>query len=113
MPLNRVKFLEIRDRATFIPAMAVELVGLSRPECYLLGRVGFSGGSRYIMLQRLVGNTATTDVWDWGQSRTMHCAHEYIIKEWESIHSGDVIDVEFIMGESEECKISEALEETY
>jgi hypothetical protein len=35
-------------------------------------------------------------------------AHDYIRNNWPTLKDGDVIDVEFILGETNERKISEA-----
>jgi hypothetical protein len=38
----------------------------------------------------------------------MGTAHAHILQNWHSLTSGDVIDVEFILGESKQPKESEA-----
>lgn len=104
-----VKFLEIRDRATFIPVVAVscELCGNNRDD-YLLRRAGY-GSVRCILLTHLGGGrTAYCDPYDW-DDRTFQVAHNYIIENWDEVHDSDVIDVEFILGESEKKKITEWL----
>jgi hypothetical protein len=37
-------------------------------------------------------------------------AHRYIEENWNALSDGDVIDVEFILGETKEKKISERYE---
>gem|GEM_PF-2943358 len=52
----------------------------------------------------------TYDPYDWsGTPRTYREAHKYIKQNWGILESGDVIDVEFILGETDTCKISERL----
>jgi hypothetical protein len=51
------------------------------------------------------GNSSA-DAYHWGD-RTMQTAHIYIDEHFAELNDGDVIDVEFILGESTEKKISE------
>ena len=115
-----VKLLEIRDRATFIPAMAIRLIvnessnTLYEKELWLLRRAGYnreqitiSQDVPYIILCKLDGVEAQYDPFQWGLSRTMRDAHRYIIDSWSFLKSGDLVDVEFINGETPHPKISE------
>jgi hypothetical protein len=113
----QVKALEIRDEGTFIPALAVDMnpsLGVFPERCeaqkYLLRRCGYPcDGRANIVLTRLDGNgKATNDPYEWG-GRTWPVAHHYIIEHWEELHDGDVVDVSFILGETEKPKVSERL----
>ena len=113
------KLFEIRDRATFIPILAVRLTPASEAERYLLARSGYGLDpdyqGAYVILCRIVGGASqahtTPDAWGRGQgTRTLSTAHHYIINNWEELTSGDVVDVEFILGETSEPKVSERLE---
>ncbi len=111
-----VKLFEIRDAATFIPILAVRLTPASGAEAYLLARSGYGlepeYQGAYIILCRIVGGEldARATPNHWGQStRTLSTAHHYIINNWEELASGDVVDVEFILGETTEPKVSERL----
>ena len=42
--------------------------------------------------------------------RTIQTAHKHIASNWQSLTSGDIIDVEYILNETKEKKISERLE---
>lgn len=114
-----VKLLEICDEATFIPAMAVRLLSRDDAEFYLLRRAGYSEAQiqlpnpqePYIILWRLEGGPANYDPYDW-TNRTMANAHKFIIENWRTLQSGQVIDVQFILGETKEPKRSERLGET-
>jgi hypothetical protein len=109
------KTIEIRDRMTFIPALAVSLKPGNLDDLYLLVRGGYdvAPGSKvnYVVLWRLEGGGPM--YWspdDWGdQPRTMKAAHEHIWLHWNEVESGDVVDVEFILGETDEPKVSESL----
>ena len=118
-----VKAIEIRDRRTFIPAIAIKMVpnmvAVDRSEYdaerYLLRRAGYGPALDYppcVVLCRMeasgVDRNATYDPYAWGQgTRTYLVAHEYIIEHFDQLESGAVVDVEFILGETKEPKKSE------
>jgi len=110
------KTFEIRDSATFIPMLAVKLEPACEADRYLLSRAGcgreLTTQSGYIQLCRIDGGEGTSqcDPHHWG-SRTIQTAHEYIVTHWGSLSSGTVIDVEYILGETDTKKVSEAFEE--
>ena len=111
------KLFEIRDSATFIPILAVRLIPAGHQEQYLLSRAGYGMDpeyqGQYVILCRIVGGQldarGTPDHWS-SSTRTLSTAHHYIINNWEQLASGDVVDVEFIKGETEAPKVSERLE---
>lgn len=109
-----VKYFEIRDRGTFIPVMAVKLRPQNEAERYLMGRAGYGRTpevqSKYILLSRIDGGEGkvSCDEHGWGAARTMGIAHGHIINNFDSLEHGQVIDVEFILGETPEPKVSEA-----
>jgi hypothetical protein len=125
------KAFEIRDRGTFIPVIATKMTPTALPpvdqtindwhksaeaERYLLRRAGYSADlSDYcVVLCRMeasgVDRNATYDPYAWGGGvRTYLVAHEHIIKHFDELESGAVIDVEFILKETKEPKISERL----
>lgn len=106
--------LEIRDEGTFIPALAVDMnpVGdqwaVGEAQRYLLRRCGYAcDGRPNVILTRLDGHgKATNDPYEWG-GRTWPVAHLYIIEHWHKLKDGDVVDVQFILGETKEPKRSE------
>ena len=102
------KVLEIRDEGTFIPALAVDINPDSAAQRYLMRRVGYPcDGRPNIVLTRLSGDgTATNDPYSWG-GRTFPVAHNYIIERWATLKDGDVVDVSFILGETDKPKVSE------
>jgi hypothetical protein len=118
------KALEIRDSHTFIPVIAVKMVPSlilkggqqvdDEAERYLLRRSGYGFANPCVVLVRMeasgVDRNATYDPFAWGGgSRTMTVAHDYITKNFDSLNSGDVIDVEFILGETKQPKQSERI----
>jgi hypothetical protein len=111
----RVKMFELRDRATFIPALAINLSPRNEAERYLLLRAGYGetkeDHEEYVLLCRIEGGRgmATCDPYNWTGNRTLHVAHQHIIEHFSDLESGDVIDVEFILGETERPKEPERL----
>lgn len=110
------KMLEIRDRGTFIPVLAIRLDPTCEEERWLLARAGFGREpeqqAEYILLCRIAGgpDKCTTDPFDWGQNpRTYYVAHEHIRRHWDELQSGSVVCVEHILGERPEPKQSERL----
>lgn len=113
-----VKAIEIRDKGTFIPALAVKMVPHSYEEAtnqyeherYLLRRAGYAFENPCVMLCRMDANggarQASYDPYDWGD-RTFPVAHQYIIDHFDELESGAVVDVEFILKETAEPKKSE------
>lgn len=128
-----VKLLEVRDRMTFIPVLAVAMLpGLAAddfseaptissivpPEVrearrYLLRRCGYREDERFptIMMTRLDGSgtPSWSDPYGWAD-RTFTVAHNHIEKHWHDLKDGDVIDVQFILGETDKPKVSERVE---
>ena len=116
-----VKAIEIRDRGTFIPAIAIKMVPYpagknetwdNEAERYLLRRAGYGFVEPCVVLCKMecsgVNRNATYDQHAWG-GRTYPVAHNYIIEHFDELESGAVVDVEFILGESTEPKKSERI----
>ena len=108
----KTKTFEIRDSGTFIPALAIRLIPNCEKDRYLLSRAGYGRTEEmqgdYIILMDLENTTRCNfDVYEWRHSRTFHFAHQYIIDNWQRLTSGDVIDVEYILVETNQIKVSE------
>jgi len=107
------RVLEVRDSATFIPVLGININPTgdeSGGQRWLMRRCGYPcDGQPNVILTRLDGSgKATNDPYAWG-GRTYPIAHNYIIENWDSLKDGDVIDVEFILGEKPTKKVSERL----
>jgi hypothetical protein len=85
-------------------------------EEWLLRRAGYGreqindhGGDTepYVIFIRLVEVDAEYDAFSWQNQRTLGVAHRYIIEHWNELVSGQVIDVQHILGESDAPKTSE------
>lgn len=115
------KLFELRDRGTFIPIIATLMCSDDPAEVYLLRRTGYSGECPkksllpflhpLILLDRLTGGCSDCDPHSehGGGKRTFPTAHQYIQDHWSELVSGQVIDVEFILGETDHPKVSEAV----
>lgn len=107
------KTVEIRDVATFIPAMAIRLTPVNEQDRYLFARAGYGRApeqqSEYVILARIAGGNgqATCDPYDWDTS-TMQRAHAWLIEHFDEIESGAVVDVEYVSGKATAPKRSEA-----
>lgn len=105
----QTKLLEIRDVATMIPALAVRIEPENAEQEFLARHAGYGEPYCLVMLTFLSGGRkAEYDPFDWGD-RTMTTAHQYIVSFWHELKDGDVIDVQFILGETTEKKVSERL----
>lgn len=69
-------------------------------------RAGFWAGGYGIFLIHANDGRGHLEYQDWG-NRTMREAHAYIEREWKMLRDGDIIDVEFILGETDMPKESE------
>ena len=100
--MPKTLMLELRDRMTFIPTLAIEISG---EDGYLARRAGY--GPLCVLFGRLNGGTFHYDPYDWAD-RTWKTAHTLIIEHFNELKDGDVVDVEFILGETTTPKQSEA-----
>ena len=103
-----IKILEIRDVGTFIPVMCIEMRSDNPEEKYLLWRTGF-GPHRLIQLVWITAFRTEYDPMKWGD-RTLYTAHDYITECWDELKTGDVVDVQYILGETASPKQSERKE---
>jgi hypothetical protein len=83
--------LELRDRATFIPVLALRLEPESEEQRFLICRAGFPEvpEDRSIALFNLnCGSRVEYDPFAWGD-RTFHFSHLHIIENFDSLKDGD------------------------
>lgn len=107
-PSMECKLFELRDKGTFIPMMAVRIEITSRSGSYLLRRAGWGAGDHAVYFMDLEGRHGCQyNRFEWRNPRTFGVSHDFIIRNWDDLRSGDVIDVEFILEETEEGKVSE------
>ena len=97
----KTKLLEIRDRMTMIPAIAVQISGADGP---LARAAGY--GSACVLFGRADGPTMVYDPFHW-RDRTMMQAHMWLRDHFDEVETGDVVDVEFLLGETSSPKVAE------
>lgn len=109
-----VKLIELRDSATFIPAIAIR-VWRDRledpPPHWLIGAAGYASLDSVcppcVLLTALTGGRkAEYDPYAWG-GRTYPVAHLHIQDHWDDIPDGGIVDVRVILGETTEMPESE------
>lgn len=107
--MMEIKCLELRDAMTFIPVICIRPTPNNEAQRYLLRRDGYAGNEaeRCIILIDAQCRGVAYDPYDWRGSRTKGQAHLYIEDHWHELKDGDVIDVQFILGETPERKKSE------
>ena len=108
-----IKCLEIRDHGTFLPVICIRPVPENDAQRYLLRRDGYRGDAteRCIIMIDAQCRGVSYDPYDWrGGSRTHMVAHAHIERHWSDLCDGDVVDVQFILEETTEPKLSERTE---
>jgi len=118
------KLFEIRDRATSLLLLSTKI---RMPENYgnlsevdtittrMLRKAGYSFGQSYIFVKLVSsGLSNAKDFYDrysaHSSGRTFGYAYEVIEQSFEDLCNGDVIDVEYSLGEAEEPKVAEYTE---
>lgn len=105
----QVKVLEIRDAGTYFAVLCVDMQPDNDAQRYHLRRVGYPCDGRPNIVMTHVsadGGRASNDPYYWGD-RTFAVAHNWITEHWDALADGDVVDVEFILGETAAPKVSE------
>lgn len=108
-----IKCLEIRDDGTFIPVICIRPTPDNEAQRWLLRRDGYRGdfSERCIIMIDAQCRGVAYDAYDW-PGRTKKVAHNHIAEHWAELKDGDVIDVEFVLGEKPTKKVSERLTTT-
>ncbi len=122
------KAIQIRDAGTHIPAVAMKFSPSTQRDEAIVGRAGFHNWQDYVLLMKLDPMRAEYDPYEWGQgARTMFVAHLAVACNFtqqscenlglvyarmaecgfDQIVSGQVIDIEYLMGLRDEPKAFE------
>jgi hypothetical protein len=105
MKIMETKILEIRDRGTYLPVMATKMYSDNEIEWHYLRDQGYPMDGSLIVVCKLTGCKSHYDKYKWDStSRTMIIAHGFIEENYDSLKSGDVVDVEYILGETKTKK---------
>jgi hypothetical protein len=104
-----IKCLELRDANTFVPVICIRPVADNDAQRYLLRRDGYRADAteRCIIMIDAQCRGCAYDPYHWVGKRTKRTAHAYIEQHWHELADGEVIDVQFILGETLSKKISE------
>ena len=114
----RSKVFEMRAPATFIVLMATQMEASTEAERWLLARAGYGKTyeeqGKYYLVQNVDGgiNKATTDPYE-QEYNEIRTAHQFIIKHFDELKCGAVIDVEYILGITDKPKITERYNSTW
>jgi inhibitor of KinA sporulation pathway (predicted exonuclease) len=99
---SNFKYIEVRDRATCMSVLAIKIDTERQVEREI---IYWSGHGGFIMMIDLAGPKIERAWAHWGKNdRTRSEAHKYIEENWDKIQSGDVVDVEFVLGEVKKPK---------
>lgn len=95
------KLFEVRDNATciIVAAFTGEPADQSPQEQWMLGHCGWNENPFCYMTWLEMGQTHYA--WRNWNSRTLSTAHKHIEEHWDELASGDVVDVRYILGETE------------
>ncbi len=110
----QIKLFEVRDRSTFMPCMVIKLGFKGEAEAWLLRRAGYGPDYRifdearegFFLFHPLETNRIEWDYCAW-EGRTLPTVHGYVKSNWDTLQSGDILDVEFILGETSVKKETE------
>jgi len=104
------KVLEIRDSMTFFPVICIRPVASNEAQRYLLHRDGYRADETETCIIVITAQCrgVSYDPYNWPSNpRTIRHAHHYIEQHWHELNDGDVVDVEFLLGEKPTKKVSE------
>lgn len=107
--MHASKIIEVRDHATYIPALAVLIRGNrnSRAGIMLWG-AGY-GDVPFVILHHLQTGETRSDPNQWNNKRTMPAIHRFLIEHWDEVPDGGLIDVRVVLGETDTPCESEVL----
>ena len=99
------KCFEVRDEGTFLAVICIRPVPTNEAQRWLVRRDGYRGTADEpcIIYIRPQCRGVSYDPYDWND-RTNQTAHNYITEHWHELHDGDVVDVQFILGEKPTAK---------
>lgn len=107
-----IKLFEVLDSGTCMIFMAIRMIPANLTENILLQHAGFSMGTPCTTIVVFHPERCQYDLYQWpnGTSRTIIQGHKYIHDHFNELKTGDVIDIEFILKETEEKKESDIIE---
>tara|TARA_R110000772_G_C13309802_1_gene439843 strand:- start:13737 stop:14060 length:324 start_codon:yes stop_codon:yes gene_type:complete len=105
-----VKLIELRDHGTCIPLLCIKPYATTVPvEMLCARRYGYDNNPSIIVTNyENPSRGARNDPFEWND-RTYYNAHAHIELHWESLKTGDLVDVRVILGETDKPCQSEFL----
>ncbi len=99
-----IKLVELRDRGTCVPALALRMFASDDIQRRFFERCGYPSphycqGLTAVILMHLGDQRANSDPYGW-DDRTMAVAHEYLLEHWDEVLDGGVLDVRVLLGET-------------
>jgi hypothetical protein len=105
--MDQVKYFEVCDEGTLIPVMAVFVNFPSQTEQAILRRGGYRVSVGPLVFLTELNNRQTCYFpYEWHAGRTLRLTHLHLEKNWDQLESGSVIDVEYLLGLTQEPKKS-------
>lgn len=101
-----VKALEIRDEGTTISMLAIRPIPENPAQRAVLRHAGY-GDSDYVILIGAHDCEGSYNPYKQPGNRTRRAAHIWIKEHFDELRDGDVVDVQFILGERPTKKTSE------
>jgi hypothetical protein len=98
---TETKFFEVRDECTHISAFGILINPDHSDAEYPLRRAGYGVGNPCVLFGPLDSGKCHSDPYDWG-SHTLRAAHLMIERDWDTLISGQVVDVRVFLGERAE-----------
>lgn len=94
------KLLEVRDMATNITVFTFATRSASPTEAYYFRREGYD--TYAVLMGRLETAETHADPYKWVDNNTLFAAHKYIAAHFDTLKTGDVIDVAYLNGRRSE-----------
>lgn len=102
------KMLAVMDTCTRIPLIAFKVSPNTMKEGIMLERHGFTiNPHQYTFFYDLNSGTCSYDPYKMNDFHTLTPACRHIERNWDSVKSGDLIDVEYMRGDTDAPRIWE------
>jgi hypothetical protein len=107
------KIFEVRDIATRIMLVVISLATTNKRELNNLRRDGYNPSEEYYLFIWPGFNEVSYNPDMWIKKRTRYISTSFVGTYFNRLNTGDVIDVEYLIGESIKKKYPEAEDTTY
>ena len=97
------KYFEVRDHGTCMPVLAIQFDPTTEKIRWMLGMTGYGISEieqrKYIVLIKLVDGQGRCEPYDWATD-WMREVHEAILREFDNLDNGQVVDLRVYRGEA-------------